>query len=128
MGCVPEVVRKLPSLVPDVRPGDSSKTSATPLFCVGGTGVHPCGQRRNHKRKKHSQRPWLLISGPVGCFGSHPGVALRGDIVKDDSGSTAVFTEQGSSASQMTAAIVMDIISRLPACAGQTADEISTYT
>ena len=31
-------------------------------------------------------------------------VVLRGDIVKDDSGSYAVFTEQGSSASQMTAA------------------------
>ena len=39
---------------------------------------------------------------------------LRGDIVKDDSGSYAVFTNQGSSASQMTAAKVMDIISRLP--------------
>ena len=33
-------------------------------------------------------------------------VVLRGDIVKDDSGSYAVFTEQGSSASQMTAATV----------------------
>ena len=32
-------------------------------------------------------------------------VVLRGDIVKDDSGSYAVFTEQGSSASQMTARI-----------------------
>ena len=31
-------------------------------------------------------------------------VVLRGDIVKDDSGAYAVFTEQGSSASQMTAA------------------------
>ena len=31
-------------------------------------------------------------------------VVLRGDIVRDDSGSHAVFTEQGSSASQMTAA------------------------
>ena len=41
-------------------------------------------------------------------------VVLRGDIVKDDSGSCAVFTGQGSSASQMTAAKVMDIISRLP--------------
>ena len=41
-------------------------------------------------------------------------VVLRGDIVKDDSGSYAVFTEQGSSASQTTAAKVMDIISRLP--------------
>ena len=39
--------------------------------------------------------------------------------MKDDSGSYAVFTEQGSSASQMTAAKVMDIISRLPGCAGR---------
>ena len=42
-------------------------------------------------------------------------VVLRGDVVKDDSGSCAVFTEQGSSASQMTAAKIMDIISRLSA-------------
>ena len=55
-------------------------------------------------------------------------VVLRGDIVKDDSGSYAVFNEQGSSASQMTAANVMDIISRLPGCAGQAADAISDYT
>ena len=41
-------------------------------------------------------------------------VVLRGEIVKDDSGSHAVFTEQGSSASQMTAAKVMVIKSRLP--------------
>ena len=41
-------------------------------------------------------------------------VVLRGDIVKDNSGSYAVFTEQRSSASQMTAAKIMDIISRLP--------------
>ena len=54
-------------------------------------------------------------------------VVLRGDIVKDDSGSYAVFTEQGSSASQRTAAKVMDIISRLPGCAGQAADAVSAY-
>ena len=48
--------------------------------------------------------------------------------MKDDSGSYAVFTEQGSSASQMTAAKVMDIISRLPGCAGQAADAVSGYT
>ena len=47
---------------------------------------------------------------------------LRGDIVKDDSGSYAVFTEQGSSASQMTEAKVMDIISRLSGCAAQATD------
>ena len=55
-------------------------------------------------------------------------VELRGDIVKDDSGSFAVITEQGSSASQMTAAKIMDIISRLPGCAGQAADATSAYT
>ena len=55
-------------------------------------------------------------------------VVLRGDIVKDDSGSCAVFTEQGSSASQMTAAKIMDIISRLPGCDGQAADAVSAYT
>ena len=55
-------------------------------------------------------------------------VVLRSDIVKDDSGSYAVFTEQGSSASQMTAAKVMDIISRLPGCDGQAADTVSAYT
>ena len=55
-------------------------------------------------------------------------VVLRGDIVKDDSGSYAVFTEQGSSASQMTATKIMDIISRLPGCDGQAADAVSAYT
>ena len=52
-------------------------------------------------------------------------VVLRGDI---DSGSYAVFTEQGSSASQLTAAKIMDIISRLPGCDGQAADAVSAYT
>ena len=55
-------------------------------------------------------------------------VVLRGDIVKDNSGSYAVFTEQGSSASQMTAAKIMDIISRLLGCDGQAADAVSAYT
>ena len=55
-------------------------------------------------------------------------VVLRGDIVKDDSGFYAVFTEQGSSASQMMAAKVMDIISILPGCAGQAADAVSACT
>ena len=55
-------------------------------------------------------------------------VVLRGDIVQYDSASYAVFTEQGSSASQMTAAKVMDIISRLPGCDGQAADAVSAYT
>ena len=55
-------------------------------------------------------------------------VVLRGDIVKDDSGSYAVFTEQRSSASQMTAEKIMDIISRLPGRSGQAADAVSAHT
>ena len=55
-------------------------------------------------------------------------VVLRGDVVKDDSGSYAVFIEQSSSASQKTAAKVMDIKSRLPGCAGQATDAICTCT
>ena len=55
-------------------------------------------------------------------------VVLRGGIVKDDSMSYAVFSEQGSSASQVTAAKVMDNISRLPGCAGQVADAVSAHT
>ena len=55
-------------------------------------------------------------------------VVLRGDIVKDESGSYALSGEQGSSASQMTAAKVMDIKSTLSGCDGQAADAISAYT
>ena len=55
-------------------------------------------------------------------------VVFRGDIVKDDSGAYAVFTESGSSASLMTAAKVMDIISRLPGCSGQAADAVSAFS
>ena len=54
-------------------------------------------------------------------------VVLRGDIVKDVSGACAVFTEQGSSVSQMTAAKVVDATARLPDCDGQAADAISAY-
>ena len=55
-------------------------------------------------------------------------ILLRGDIVKDDSGSYAVFTGQGSSASQMTAAKIMEIISRYPGFDGQAADAVSADT
>ena len=55
-------------------------------------------------------------------------VVLRGDIVKTNSRSHAIFTEQGSSTSQMTAPKIMDIISRLPGCNRQAADAVSAYT
>ena len=55
-------------------------------------------------------------------------VVLRGDIEKDDSGGYAVSIEQGSSASQMTAAKIMDVIARLPGSTGQAADAVSAHT
>ena len=47
--------------------------------------------------------------------------------MKDDSGSYAVFTEQGSSASQMTQQSHGYHI-QMPGCAGQAADAVSAYT
>ena len=52
---------------------------------------------------------------------------LRGDVEKDDS-VVLVFTEQGSSVSQMTAAKVMNVIARLLDCEGQAADAASSCT
>ena len=43
---------------------------------------------------------------------------VRGDMVTDDSGNHAVCTEQGASASHMTAAKVLDVISRIPESSG----------
>ena len=39
-----------------------------------------------------------------------------------------MFTEQGSSASQMIVATIMDVTARLPGCDGQAADVVSAYT
>ena len=48
--------------------------------------------------------------------------------MKDDSGNYTVFTEKGASATHMTAAKNLDVISRLPGCAGQASDAVSAYT
>ena len=48
--------------------------------------------------------------------------------MKDDSGSYAVFTGQGPSGSQMTAARAMDVSARRPGCAEQAADAVSAHT
>ena len=52
---------------------------------------------------------------------------LQGEVVKDDSGSYAVFTEQGSSASHMTPAKVLDVIARLLGWAGQPSDAVLAH-
>ena len=56
-------------------------------------------------------------------------VVIEGDIVKDDVGSYAVFTVLSSSASPVTAAkVIMDVLARVPGCAGQAADAVSACT
>ena len=55
-------------------------------------------------------------------------VVLRGDIVKMIRGLMQYSLNKVHSASQMTAAKVMDIISQLPGCAGQAADAVSAKT
>ena len=56
-------------------------------------------------------------------------VVLRGDIVKDDSGAYALFTEQGSSSLQKSAAKKkMDVVAILPHCDGQAADAVFACT
>ena len=55
-------------------------------------------------------------------------VVLRGDIVEDDSGAFAVFIEQGSSASQMTAVKIMDVVAKLSGCGGQAVGAASAST
>ena len=52
-------------------------------------------------------------------------MAHGGDVVKDDSGSYAVLTKEGSSASRVTAANVLDVNARLLGCAGQPSDAVS---
>ena len=94
-------------------------------------------QKGGHRRgtEKQQQSSLCFIDGLVSekelepQFQKYKGrVVLRSDIVKDDSGASAVFTEQSSTASQMTAAKVMDVIAPLPDCDGQATDAVSVYT
>ena len=55
-------------------------------------------------------------------------VVFRGDIVKDENGQYAIFTEQGASASNMAAAKFMDAIARMPGNDGEDSDAVGAYT
>ena len=62
-------------------------------------------------------------------FWSYKGrIVFRGDIVKDEDGQFAVFTEQGASASSMEAAKFMDAVARMPGNDGQDSDALGAYT
>ena len=55
-------------------------------------------------------------------------IVFRGDNVKDEEGSFAVFSEQGTSASLMSAAKFSDAIARMPGCDGEDSDAVGAYT
>ena len=89
----------------------------------------PVGRQTKVKTKSSTSRPkkkakhFFLLrswtrhqknSEPEPKFRRHEGpVVLRGNVVKDDAGSKTVLKKQGSSASQMTAEKVLDIICRI---------------
>ena len=85
-----------------------------------------------HGNLRESREKWRSFSKHEGCHLKNAElepklqkqikgiVVLCGDVVKDDSGAYAVFTEHCSSASQRTA--------RLPDCDGQAADAVSDFT
>ena len=99
------------------RPVETENTSRSSAQEIDTRFSRDCKNTNLDEDADHD-RTWrpVVIGQPIGY------------IVKDDSGAYVVFTEQGSSASPMTAAKVMDIISRLPGCAGQAADAVSACT
>ena len=55
-------------------------------------------------------------------------IVFRVDKVGDETGYFAIFTEQGASTSQMSAAKFLDAIARMPGMSGQAADAVKAYT
>ena len=55
-------------------------------------------------------------------------VVFRGDDVEDQTTDQAVFSEQGTSASHLCAAKIVDAISRMPGCDGGDSDATGAYT
>ena len=55
-------------------------------------------------------------------------VVFRGDMVKDETGSFAVFTEQSASASMIAAAKMLDALARMPGMTGGHRDGRKAYT
>ena len=55
-------------------------------------------------------------------------VVLRGDQVKDETGSCVVFSGQGTSASHMAASKFLDAIAKMPGMDWEDADDMSAYT
>ena len=55
-------------------------------------------------------------------------VVFGGNQIRDEMGTLAVFLEQGASASSMTAAKLLDALSRMPGFDGENGDAFKAYT
>ena len=55
-------------------------------------------------------------------------IVFQGNNVHDDTDTQAVFIDQATAASYVAAAKVVDAVSLLPGCSGQTADGLKAYT
>ena len=55
-------------------------------------------------------------------------VVMRGDTITNEEGYRAVFSEQGTSASHMEAAKMLDALAHFEGCDGQNSDAMSAYT
>ena len=106
---------------------EHSKSTSGGTLCVFGspTFVPVSWMWKKQTSVSHSSTESEIISLDTGLrLDGIPALELWDLIV---SGSFAVFIEQGSSAPKMTAK-VMDVIAKLPGCAGQAADAVSAGT
>ena len=55
-------------------------------------------------------------------------IVFRGDLIKDETGHKAVFTEQSTCASYMAGTKFIDTVARFPRCKGEDADAKSAFT
>ena len=55
-------------------------------------------------------------------------IVFRGDQVRDENGFYAVFSEQGTSASHMSATKLLNVIARMPGNCGEDSDAVAAYT
>ena len=100
----------------------------------GRTSSAKRGHSKKHKKRKGRfvlVRSWTFANSRTRSWSrssqhvvSHSELTLWKTILAP----YAVFKVQGSSASQMTAAKVPDVVARLPGCAGQASDAVSAYT
>ena len=109
------------------RPEIPSEKNSKTMFVVQWNLKSPRENERNLRRPK-TMKITSQVSWNQNCRNAKA-ESCSGEIVKDDSGAYADFIEQCSSASQMTAAKIVDVIAILPDCVtDKTADAVSAYT